>query len=106
MMAGTHAAREVLGLPPLTFPRESALGAVVAHLQNRHTNDFQPANVTWGAFPAHETATRKIGKKERRHAMALRALAAIERFSAETDAVPGGYLTGATGRRITNRRRA
>jgi methylenetetrahydrofolate--tRNA-(uracil-5-)-methyltransferase len=99
MMAGTHAARELLGLPPLTYPRESASGAVVAHLQNRHTADFQPANVTWGAFASAPSeraqGERKIGKRERRHAMALRALAAIERFAAETDAVPGGYSTTA-----------
>jgi methylenetetrahydrofolate--tRNA-(uracil-5-)-methyltransferase len=50
-MTGIHAARAIRGLEPITFPRESAFGAVVAHLQNRHTPDFQPANVTWGAFP-------------------------------------------------------
>ena len=95
MMAGTHAARELLDLPPLTFPRETALGAVVAHVQNRHTNDFQPANVTWGAFPPFDSARddgkRKLGKRERRRAMALHALALIERLAAETDALPRGY---------------
>jgi methylenetetrahydrofolate--tRNA-(uracil-5-)-methyltransferase len=106
MMAGTHAARELLGLPPVTFPRESALGAVVAHLQNRHTDDFQPANVTWGAFPPFDGARsassaqddgrgKKLGKKERRQFMAERALAAIERFATETVAVPVGYSTEA-----------
>jgi methylenetetrahydrofolate--tRNA-(uracil-5-)-methyltransferase len=96
MMAGTHAARELLGLPPISYPRESALGAVVAHLQNRHTSDFQPANVTWGAFDtAQYDAQRKIGKKERRRAMALRAVAAIERFKDETAAAPVGYPTTA-----------
>jgi tRNA:m(5)U-54 methyltransferase len=106
MMAGTHAARELLGLPPVTFPRESALGAVVAHLQNRHTDDFQPANVTWGAFPPFDGARsassprddgqgKKLGKKERRRFMAERALAAIERFATETVAVPVGYSTEA-----------
>ena len=96
MMTGTHAARELLGLPPTTYPRESALGAVVAHLQNRHTSDFQPANVTWGAFPPPEPAARKIGKKERRRAAAQQAVAAIERFSVETDTAPVGYSTTAT----------
>ncbi len=95
MMAGIHAARELLDAPPLTFPRESALGAVVAHLQNRHTSDFQPANVTWGAFPPFDSAAR-AGKKERRRAMAERALAAIERFAVETVAGPSGYFTAAT----------
>ena len=98
MMAGTHAAREALRLPPVTFPRESALGAVVAHLQNRHTSDFQPANVTWGAFPPFDGvpgAKKKIGKKERRGIMAERAIAAIRRFSVETDGAPVGYSISA-----------
>jgi methylenetetrahydrofolate--tRNA-(uracil-5-)-methyltransferase len=101
MMAGTHAARELLGLPPIAYPRESALGAVVAHLQNRHTSDFQPANVTWGSFdcaPSGRSAQddRKMGKRERRRAMALRAVAAVERFAVETAAAPAGYSTTAT----------
>jgi methylenetetrahydrofolate--tRNA-(uracil-5-)-methyltransferase len=49
-MTGIHAARAILGLPPVAFPRDSAFGAVVAHLQNRDTHDFQPSNVTWGSF--------------------------------------------------------
>jgi methylenetetrahydrofolate--tRNA-(uracil-5-)-methyltransferase len=94
MMTGVHAAREMLGLPPVSFPRESAFGAVVAHLQNRHTADFQPANVTWGAFPSLDCAPddkKKLGKKERRRALAMQAVAAIERFAAETAAASSGY---------------
>jgi methylenetetrahydrofolate--tRNA-(uracil-5-)-methyltransferase len=89
-MTGIAAARQILDLPPVEFPRETAFGAVVAHLQNRHSPDFQPSNVTWGAFPAGE-AGKKLGKRERRRMMAQRALEAIERFAAETVAVPAGY---------------
>ena len=39
-MTGTHAARAMLDLPPVDFPRESALGAVVAHLQNTESSGF------------------------------------------------------------------
>ncbi len=89
-MTGIAAARQIRGLPPVEFPRETAFGAVVAHLQNRHSPDFQPSNVTWGAFPADETGKR-LGKRERRRMMAQRALEAIERFAAETVAAPAGY---------------
>jgi methylenetetrahydrofolate--tRNA-(uracil-5-)-methyltransferase len=96
-MTGIHAAREILGLPAVEFPRETAFGAVVAHLQNRHTSDFQPSNVTWGSFAApfeptadDEGGSRKLGKRERRRMMAERALAAIERFAAETVMAPVG----------------
>jgi methylenetetrahydrofolate--tRNA-(uracil-5-)-methyltransferase len=77
-MTGIHAARAILGLPPVAFPRESALGAVVAHLQNTATHDFQPANVTWAPFP--ELPEKVRDKKERRGLMARRALASIDGF--------------------------
>jgi methylenetetrahydrofolate--tRNA-(uracil-5-)-methyltransferase len=91
-MTGIHAAREILGLPAVEFPRETAFGAVVAHLQNRHTADFQPSNVTWGSFaqPFETAGSGKLGKRERRRMMAEHALAAIERFAAETVMAPVG----------------
>jgi methylenetetrahydrofolate--tRNA-(uracil-5-)-methyltransferase len=75
-MTGIHAARAILEMEPVEFPRESALGAVVAHLQNTETHDFQPANVTWSYFPPLDREIRD--KKERRRLMAQRALAAID----------------------------
>ncbi|MEO7202181.1 MAG: methylenetetrahydrofolate--tRNA-(uracil(54)-C(5))-methyltransferase (FADH(2)-oxidizing) TrmFO [Candidatus Tumulicola sp.] len=78
-MAGIHAARGVLGKPPVGFPRETALGAVVAHLQNAASPDFQPSNVTWAEFPPLDVRIRD--KNERRGAMAIRALAALDVFA-------------------------
>jgi methylenetetrahydrofolate--tRNA-(uracil-5-)-methyltransferase len=75
-MAGIAAARAARGLPAIEFPRESAFGAVVAHLQNRATHDFQPANVTWAPFPPLDHEIRD--KKLRRRTMSERALAAID----------------------------
>jgi len=83
-MTGIHAARTILGLAPLEFPRETAFGAVVAHLQNTATHDFQPANVTWAPFPDLPEKIRD--KKQRRTQMAQRALAAIDAFKRELDA--------------------
>ncbi len=94
-MTGLHAARAMLGLPPVDFPRESAFGAVVSHLQNRDTPDFQPSNVTWGSFDC--TAARcgqgdkAVGKRERRRRLADRALAAIDSLASETLFAPAGY---------------
>ncbi|HEX3671927.1 MAG TPA: methylenetetrahydrofolate--tRNA-(uracil(54)-C(5))-methyltransferase (FADH(2)-oxidizing) TrmFO [Candidatus Cybelea sp.] len=104
-MAGIHAARAMLGMPPVEFPRESAFGAVVAHLQNRATPDFQPSNVTWGAFDSTQPFDcgaarraqddggegKRLGKRERRRILAERALAAIDAFAAETLYAPAGY---------------
>lgn len=90
-MSGIHAARAMLGLPPIEFPRESAFGAVIAHLQNRDTHDFQPSNVTWGSFAPQDDAIAKLGKRERRQLLARRALAAIETLAAETLFQSAGY---------------
>jgi methylenetetrahydrofolate--tRNA-(uracil-5-)-methyltransferase len=87
-MTGIHAARAILGSPPVDFPCESALGAVVAHLQNRETPDFQPSNVTWAYLP---TSSAAGGKRERRRLLAERALAAIEAMANETLFAPAGY---------------
>jgi methylenetetrahydrofolate--tRNA-(uracil-5-)-methyltransferase len=89
-MTGIHAARAILGLPPIAFPRHSAFGAVVAHLQNRDTHDFQPSNVTWGSFDV-AAADETLGKRERRRRLAERALASIESLAAETLFAPSGY---------------
>ncbi len=89
-MTGIHAARAIAGLGPIDFPRESAFGAVVAHLQNQQTPDFQPANVTWGAFPPAPVQDPQLGKRERRRMSAQRALAAIESLAAETLFAPAG----------------
>jgi len=85
-MTGIHASREILDLTPIEFPRETAFGAVVAHLQNRATPDFQPSNVTWAPFVPPEGA----GKRERRQIMAQRALSAIDALVAETLVSPAG----------------
>ncbi|HEY9181250.1 MAG TPA: methylenetetrahydrofolate--tRNA-(uracil(54)-C(5))-methyltransferase (FADH(2)-oxidizing) TrmFO [Candidatus Baltobacteraceae bacterium] len=82
-MTGIHAARQMLDLEPVEFPRESAFGAVVAHLQNAQTPDFQPANVTWAPFPPLDQREVK-DKKQRRRMMAERALSAMEGFAHAT----------------------
>ena len=80
-IAGIAASRRMRGLRDVEIPRASALGAVIAHLQNTHTADFQPANVTWAPFPEVETRIRD--KRERRRQAAERALTAIEQFKHE-----------------------
>ncbi|MBV9439719.1 MAG: methylenetetrahydrofolate--tRNA-(uracil(54)-C(5))-methyltransferase (FADH(2)-oxidizing) TrmFO [Candidatus Eremiobacteraeota bacterium] len=79
-VAGLAAAREVLGLPAIAVPPDTALGAVVAHLQNGVTPDFQPANVTWTYFSPLAEEIRD--KRARRAALARRALDRVERFAA------------------------
>ena len=78
-ISGIAAARSILGQRRVEVPRETALGAVLAHLQNTVTDNFQPANVTWAPFPPlYETLKDKHARRER---MAFRALDALERFT-------------------------
>jgi len=79
-IAGIAAARGLAGLPPVDVPADTALGAVVAHLQNADSPDFQPANVTWTFFSPLEQAIRE--KRARRAKLAERALAKIDAFAA------------------------
>src|SRR5947209_5913936 len=80
-IAGITAARERLGLAPVGVPADTALGAVVAHLQNTASPDFQPANVTWTFFSPLDQTIRD--KRARRAKMAERALAKIDAFAAD-----------------------
>jgi methylenetetrahydrofolate--tRNA-(uracil-5-)-methyltransferase len=79
-IAGIAAARERNALPPIAVPPDTALGAVVAHLQNAASPDFQPANVTWTFFSPLEQQIRD--KRERRRRLAERALEKIDYYAA------------------------
>jgi methylenetetrahydrofolate--tRNA-(uracil-5-)-methyltransferase len=79
-IAGIAAARELLGLPPVDVPADTALGAVVAHLQNTASPDFQPANVTWTWFSPLAGAPIR-DKRTRRAALAARALTLLDDFA-------------------------
>lgn len=57
-------------------PAETALGALLTHLSEADTDNFQPMNVNYGLFPPLELK-RKMKRADRRLAMAERALNAL-----------------------------
>jgi methylenetetrahydrofolate--tRNA-(uracil-5-)-methyltransferase len=75
LLAGINAARQVQARPLLTPPRETALGALIGHLTNTATKDFQPMNVNFGLFPP---LPGRLPKKLRGGAYAERSLKALE----------------------------
>jgi methylenetetrahydrofolate--tRNA-(uracil-5-)-methyltransferase len=84
LIAGIAAAFASRGEHAPPVPADTALGAVIAHLQNDASPDFQPANVTWTWFsPLPGKPPRE--KRERRAALAQRALARIDAFAAAVD---------------------
>jgi methylenetetrahydrofolate--tRNA-(uracil-5-)-methyltransferase len=74
LLAGINAARQATSRPLLTPPRETAMGALIGHLTNTQTKDFQPMNVNFGLFPPLPVRTPK---KLRGAAYADRALEAL-----------------------------
>jgi methylenetetrahydrofolate--tRNA-(uracil-5-)-methyltransferase len=80
LLAGINAARQAMQKPLVTPPRATALGALVGHLTNTATKDFQPMNVNFGLFPPLPGRTPK---KLRGAAYADRALAELAAWQQE-----------------------
>ena len=77
LLAGINAARQASSRPLIIPPRETALGALIGHLTNTETKNFQPMNVNFGLFSPLEG---RIPKKLRGPAYAARALEALEEW--------------------------
>jgi methylenetetrahydrofolate--tRNA-(uracil-5-)-methyltransferase len=82
-LAAISAARVLRGLASPQAPADTALGSVIAHLQNQASADFQPANVSWAFFSPLAGAPRD--KRERRRRLAERALANLAAWQTELD---------------------
>jgi methylenetetrahydrofolate--tRNA-(uracil-5-)-methyltransferase len=80
LLAGLNAARLALGRPLTTPPRATALGALIHHLTNTATRDFQPMNVNFGLFPP---LPGRRPKRERGAAYAGRALKELAEWRKE-----------------------
>ena len=74
LLAGRFIAEEVAGGTAQPPPPETALGALLGHITGGHIagdGNFQPMNVNFGLFPP---LAGKVKKRERKPAMAHRAL--------------------------------
>ncbi|MGH1483982.1 MAG: methylenetetrahydrofolate--tRNA-(uracil(54)-C(5))-methyltransferase (FADH(2)-oxidizing) TrmFO [Geminicoccales bacterium] len=80
LMAGRFAAAEVLGRTGMAPPPTTAMGALLNHITSgADSSTFQPMNINFGLFPP---LAQKTKKKERKPAMAKRALADLEAWQA------------------------
>jgi methylenetetrahydrofolate--tRNA-(uracil-5-)-methyltransferase len=89
-LAGLFAAARRLGTGFTPPPPTTALGALLGHLAAASPQGFQPMNITYGLFPPLEG--RKRGRRDRRLALAERALADLETWwpaTVQTLTVPG-----------------
>ncbi len=81
IVAGINAVRLVRGLPPLTLPADTMMGALLDYISHYAGKDFQPMNANFGLLPEPEPPVRD--RQQRIAAKVERAQKAMERFLQE-----------------------
>lgn len=76
LVAGINAAHQALGLPPVVFPVQTAIGALAAYVSTPGQSNFQPMNVNFGIVAAPDFKFR--GRREKNEGLARRALDALQ----------------------------
>ena len=76
LLAGKNAVCRLKGLPSVTLPRETMMGALSCHVAESASKDFQPMGANFGVMPP--LAEPKRDKLERYAALAHRGLQALE----------------------------
>ena len=79
LLAGLTAAREALGLDPVDFPRETAIGALGKYVSDESIYDFQPMNVNFGIIAPLDHRVK--GKRNKNAAISERSLGIIDELA-------------------------
>ena len=75
-LAGVELARRMLGLPPVDFPRETAIGALGLYVSDHTVVDFQPMNINFGIITPLDHRVR--GKRNKNTEISNRSLAILD----------------------------
>ncbi|NLC77388.1 MAG: methylenetetrahydrofolate--tRNA-(uracil(54)-C(5))-methyltransferase (FADH(2)-oxidizing) TrmFO [Clostridia bacterium] len=78
LVAGINGARWLTGEKLLSFPQNTAIGALHHYLVTAAVSSFQPMGINFGLLPTLEQRVKN--KKERNKQIALRALASLKEF--------------------------
>ena len=73
--AAVELARRLLRQPPVDFPQETALGALVLYVSNESVEQFQPMNINFGILPP--LGYKVKGKRNKNAELSRRALEAL-----------------------------
>jgi methylenetetrahydrofolate--tRNA-(uracil-5-)-methyltransferase len=79
LLAGIFAAYHLRDEQAPLPPKDTALGALLTHLAEADSDNFQPMNVNYGLFPPL-VLERKMKRADRRLAMAARALESLPKW--------------------------
>ncbi len=71
-----ESARRLRGLPPVDFPRETAIGALGLYVSNQSVTSFQPMNINFGIMPP--LGRRVKGKRNKNAELSRRSLERID----------------------------
>lgn len=80
LLAGIETARELMNLPPVDFPGETAIGALSLYVSGGSVSDFQPMNINFGIIKPLDQRIR--GKRNRYMAISQRSLDIIDSIRA------------------------
>ena len=78
MLVGLETAACLLGLPPLNFPQETAIGALALYISGGSIGDFQPMNINFGLISP--LGYRVRGKRNKNAEISARSLSVIEEY--------------------------
>jgi methylenetetrahydrofolate--tRNA-(uracil-5-)-methyltransferase len=67
LIAGINAGRLARGEAPLSPPRYTACGSLLYYISSAETEDFQPANISFGLLGTPAELTRSRGDRKERH---------------------------------------
>ena len=78
MLVGIETAARILGLEPVNFPQETAIGALALYISGGSVGDFQPMNVNFGIITPLDHRVK--GKRNKNAEISRRSLEIIERL--------------------------
>ena len=80
-LVGVETARRLAGLPPVEFPRETAIGALGLSVSDETVAQFQPMNINFGIIPP--LGYKVKGKRNKNAELSRRSLEIIDRLYKE-----------------------
>lgn len=86
LLAGIGAVAVAEGVDPPVFPAETALGSLQRYIARTSPDGYQPTNIAFGLLPPLETPV--TSKKDRKRALAERALAAVDAYLSQCPLFP------------------